>query len=114
MHTGLNVCLLSRTESRLVNVSDEIKDRYGIETRHLAVDFGKMTDEKWKAISELMAELEVGILVNNVGCSYEYSEYFDHISDEKIHDIIEINIRTTIQVRCTTLLRMGIECERSR
>ena len=114
MYTGLNVCLLSRTESRLVNVSDEIKNRYRVETRHLAVDFAKMTDEHWKRVSELLEDLEVGILVNNVGCSYEYYEYLDRISEETIQNLIEINIRTTVQVRYASLLRMGIECKRGR
>jgi len=57
-----------------------------------------VSEEKWNEISKLMADLEVGILVNNVGCSYDYCEYLHLIDDSKIKELIEINIKATVGV----------------
>lgn len=93
------MCLMSRTESRLVEVAEELKGKFQIETRHLAVDFSNVSGGQWDQIRALMEELEVGILINNVGCSYEHYEYLHLVDDATVDRLIEVNIRTTTQVR---------------
>lgn len=53
----------------------------------------------WKTIRTEMDDLDVGILINNVGCSYDHYEYLHIITDETVDQLVEINIRATTQVR---------------
>lgn len=46
-----------------------------------------------------MNQLDVAILINNVGCSYEHYEYLHNVSDETIANLIAVNIQATTQVR---------------
>ncbi|GMH46148.1 hypothetical protein BSKO_14112 [Bryopsis sp. KO-2023] len=95
---GLNVFLLSRTESKLIEASKEISSKYGVETNHMAVDFSKVPKEMWVAIREQMDKLDVGILVNNVGCSYEHYEFLHLISSETVDQLLELNVRSTTEM----------------
>ncbi|KAJ8050707.1 Very-long-chain 3-oxoacyl-CoA reductase [Holothuria leucospilota] len=72
---GLNIVLLSRTESKLEAVAAEIRSKYNVETKIIAVDFSGGV-EIYSDIAAKLEGLEVGVLVNNVGTSYSYPQYF--------------------------------------
>lgn len=77
---GMNVCLLSRTASRLTATAEEIAAVAKVQTKCITVDFsGGM--EIYDSIEKELENLDVGILVNNVGMSYEYPEYVHQIGD---------------------------------
>lgn len=95
---GMSVFLLSRTSDRLSQVSKEIEDRHGVQTQSLAVDFANVTSEQWTQIKEKTSNIEVGVLINNVGCSYEHYEFLHSIDDATVHRLIEINVRATVQM----------------
>lgn len=59
----------------------------------------QVSKQRWSEIRGEMGKIDVGILINNVGCSYEHYEYFHSISDETVDNLIEINIRATTEVR---------------
>jgi len=40
----------------------------------------------------VLASLDVGLLINNVGLSYDHCEYFEQLSDEDIRSMVEVNI----------------------
>ena len=40
-------------------------------------------------------DLDVGILVNNVGIAYEHAEYFHLVDSTKIQQIIQVNVKAT-------------------
>lgn len=70
----MKVVLISRSQDKLDQVSSEIKEKFKVETRTIAVDF--TLEDIYDKIKTGLAGLEIGVLVNNVGMSYEYPEYF--------------------------------------
>lgn len=96
--SGLNVALLSRTESKLTAAASEIQAKYKVETKVVAVDFGAATAADYSRIASVIGDLDVAVLVNNVGLSYDHAEYYDAIDDQLIDDLIAINIQATNKV----------------
>ena len=90
----INVILVSRTQSKLEEVAKELESKYKVETKIVAVDFSKPDEvaKGYAAIQSLVDQLEVGILVNNVGVSYPYAMYLHEMDDELVQSIISVNI----------------------
>uniref|UniRef100_A0AAX7SRE1 3-ketoacyl-CoA reductase n=1 Tax=Astatotilapia calliptera TaxID=8154 RepID=A0AAX7SRE1_ASTCA len=76
---GFAMMLISRSQEKLDDVARSIEEQFKVETRTIAVDFGKT--DIYSKIEEGLAGLEIGVLVNNVGVSYPYPEYYLHIPD---------------------------------
>ena len=53
--TGINIVLISRTQSRLDEASKEIGTKHNVKTKTIAVDFGKADAGTW---STLKAEVQ--------------------------------------------------------
>jgi 17beta-estradiol 17-dehydrogenase / very-long-chain 3-oxoacyl-CoA reductase len=92
---GFNLILVSRTESKLLKVKDELlelsKNKIKIET--IAYDFSKkaLLKDYEQTFLPVFNKFDVGVLVNNVGYSHE--DYFYRIEkNDEIHDYININI----------------------
>ncbi|GIY05149.1 very-long-chain 3-oxoacyl-CoA reductase-A [Caerostris extrusa] len=111
---GFNVVLISRTQAKLDAVAEEIVKKYSVETKTIAVD---ITDDVtiYDKIKKEIENLDIGVLVNNVGMSYQYAEYLTKVKDvEKFaDDLIKANIvsctRMTIMVLPTMeKLRNGV------
>ena len=49
-------------------------------------------------LQEELKDLDIGVLINNVGVSYDHADYFDQIDDKLIDDLININIQATNKV----------------
>ena len=61
----------------------------------MEVDFAKEDPSKYvPRLEESLKELEVGILVNNVGLSYQYPTEFLNLESSDVDDIINVNIRS--------------------
>lgn len=41
---------------------------------------------------------DIGILINNVGVSYPYAQYFEEISLDLINELIEVNVRSVLMM----------------
>ncbi|PWA24568.1 hypothetical protein CCH79_00011786 [Gambusia affinis] len=82
------------------------EEQFKVETRTIAVDFGRL--DIYSKIEEGLANLEIGVLVNNVGVSYPYPEYYLHIPDlEKfITNTINVNITSVCQMTRLVLPKM--------
>ena len=94
----MNLVLVSRTESKLAAVANEIAFKYSVEAKYTVVDFAHADQATWQRTAEAVKGLDVGLLINNVGLSYDHPEYFDEISAETIRDIVEVNITSVNQV----------------
>uniref|UniRef100_A0A674A0K0 Hydroxysteroid (17-beta) dehydrogenase 12b n=1 Tax=Salmo trutta TaxID=8032 RepID=A0A674A0K0_SALTR len=96
---GFAMMLISRSQDKLDDV-----EQYKVETRTIAVDFG--LSDIYPKIEAGLAGLEIGVLVNNVGISYPYPEYFLHIPDldNFITNMINVNMTSVCQVRVLSFL----------
>lgn len=94
---GLNVLLISRSQDKLNQVKAEIETetKNKITVKTLAIDFSTANKNTYQTIQQELAAIDVGILVNNVGVSYEHCEYFHEVSDTVIDSLIKINIEVT-------------------
>ncbi|KAF8420680.1 estradiol 17-beta-dehydrogenase-like protein 12-b [Tirmania nivea] len=98
---GFNILLVSRTESKLQILGAEIESKYagqGVKTKYLAMDFARNLDSDYAKLKETVDGLDIAILVNNVGQSYEMPTPF-LLTEKKVHDdIITINVTGTLRV----------------
>ncbi|UJR13365.1 hypothetical protein I4U23_000382 [Adineta vaga] len=91
---GLNIVLISRTKEKLEQVAKEIQSKYAnIQVKTIAFDFTKETSI-YSTIREEIRGLDIGVLINNVGMSYEYPETFDKVEDNQkfLTNMIRCNV----------------------
>ena len=60
---GLNVVLISRTESRLRAAAEELEAKYKVETKVVVVDFSKADAVTWETIKVKVARLPASVLL---------------------------------------------------
>jgi len=96
---GMSLVLVSRTESKLKAVADEIdsKNYKGVEkTKYVVCDYSNF-DEKTRArVAKELDGLDIGVLINNVGQSYRYPRFFHELSDEEVSGMVEMNVNSTV------------------
>ncbi|KAL3793563.1 hypothetical protein ACHAW5_002843 [Stephanodiscus triporus] len=112
----MSLVLISRTESKLRAVADEIDSmaRKGgggggttttttttttIEkTRCVVCDYSNFDERARERVARELDGLDVGVLINNVGVSYRYPMYFHELSDDEVGDIVEMNVNSTVRM----------------
>lgn len=93
---GLNVVLISRSKDKLAACLEELQKKYPkIEVRTLAIDYSNFDAAARKLVADLIATLDVGVLVNNVGVSYPYTQYFHELDDDRVEQLMSLNINST-------------------
>ncbi|GFS44771.1 very-long-chain 3-oxoacyl-CoA reductase [Nephila pilipes] len=96
---GFNIVLISRTQKKLEDVAQEIEKKYSVKTKTIAVD---ITDDSsiYDKIRTEIQDLDIGVLVNNVGMSYPYAEYLTKVPNAEtfVENLIKANI-----VSCTRM-----------
>ncbi|KAL3927357.1 MAG: hypothetical protein SGPRY_002859 [Prymnesium sp.] len=120
---GCSIVLMSRSEEKLDAVKAELGAAYpnvGIKTH--AVDFSIFGAKQAEAVKQVLTGLEVsgcpirlfltslqlllsdnplashlqiGVLVNNVGVSYEFAQWFHELSDSEVEKLISLNVNST-------------------
>ncbi|KIJ51218.1 hypothetical protein M422DRAFT_26645 [Sphaerobolus stellatus SS14] len=94
---GFNVFLASRSPEKLGVVAAEV-EKFGVKTLTQAIDFSKEEEASWQGLTNKLATLDIGVLVNNVGKSHEMPVDFVETSDQEMRDILQININSTLRV----------------
>jgi 17beta-estradiol 17-dehydrogenase / very-long-chain 3-oxoacyl-CoA reductase len=93
---GLKVVLISRTESKLQEVAKEISEKVpGSETKYVVCDYSNFDAKARDTVSKAIKDLDVGVLINNVGVSYRYPMYFHELTDEEVTGLMELNVAST-------------------
>ncbi|OQS04744.1 estradiol 17-beta-dehydrogenase [Thraustotheca clavata] len=94
---GLNVALISRTQSKLDEAAAEIVGKYSnVQVKTLALDCNNLDEKACEKVRQLLDDIkDVGVLINNVGQSYDFPQYFHEISDEAASNLITMNITST-------------------
>ena len=95
-NAGLNIYLVSRTESRLAACAEEIKSTYSVETNFYVADLAAAGDPNdagacWFGLKKNLGDLDVGVLVNNAGWSYEHPDFLHSLDSSFIGSLIAIN-----------------------
>jgi len=88
---GQNVVLISRTQAKLDKCADEIRAATKQDVKTIAIDYSNFDKEKQDKVMEVCADLDIGCLVNNVGMSYEYPEFFEEVPMDRLEKICMIN-----------------------
>ena len=96
---GLNVVLISRTQSKLEEVKKEIQTKYsGIEVKVIACDYSQFDAAAQKKVQTALNDLDIGVLINNVGMSYRYPQFYDELTDEEAMQLVDMNVTSTTQM----------------
>jgi 17beta-estradiol 17-dehydrogenase / very-long-chain 3-oxoacyl-CoA reductase len=86
----MNVVLISRTKAKLDAVAAEIREDSKVEVEVVAADLGESSS--FAAVEEALKDKDVGVLVNNVGISYDYPDELLNIEDKRIDQLISLNV----------------------
>lgn len=94
---GLNIVIMSRSQEKLQKVADEIQEKYKREVLIISVDFtqGQVVYPK---LAEKLKDLEIGVLVNNVGLSHAYAQFLLEAPKQRLRDMIELNCQAMVQM----------------
>ncbi|KAI1911680.1 hypothetical protein LOZ39_005934 [Ophidiomyces ophidiicola] len=96
---GFNVILVSRSESKLSAVASEITSANPtVLTKTISMDFSKNDDEDYEKLKDAIKDLDISILVNNVGLSHSIPVHFVQTPEKEMKDIISINCTGTLRV----------------
>lgn len=93
---GLNIVLISRSVDKLNETRVELETKYPkTQVRVISVDFSKFDETTRKVVAEDLKGLDIGVLINNVGISYPYTKYFHELDDERVAQLISLNVDST-------------------
>jgi len=95
---GFGVILISRTESKLAEITSDIRSKYQVQAEYLPIDFAKNSDGDYKKIEQFIQGKDISILINNVGKSHDMPVDFLATEQQEMEDIININIFATLRV----------------
>ena len=70
---------------RLEETKKEIIGKYPtVEIKTVAMDFATASAADYSRLQTEISKLEIGVLYNNVGVSYDYAEALQNIPEEKV------------------------------
>ncbi|XP_053181505.1 17-beta-hydroxysteroid dehydrogenase type 3 [Scomber japonicus] len=101
---GMNVVIMSRTKATLDQVAKEISDATGQRVKVVVADFTK--ENVFSEIEDQLKDLNIGVLVNNVGMlpSFIPCKFLESTDlDQTIIKVINCNVKTTVKM-CKIIL----------
>jgi len=90
---GFNIVLVSRTQSKLDEVAEEIKKEtdYKVEVKTIAFDFtAKYLPKDYHEAFDFVKSLDLSVLINNVGWAKTIK--FDKLEGKQVTDHINLNV----------------------
>lgn len=96
---SLNLILVSRNSKKLETVKNEIMTKHPhIHIKTITIDFSGDLTEGLREIEVLARELDLGILINNVGITYPKAMFFHEVKEEMWMKIVSVNIESTTRI----------------
>jgi len=95
----INVVIVGRSASKLEEFSKELSSKYNVQVRSVIVDF--MDDDLEGGLSKISqdtSDIQVGILVNNVGISYPYARFLHEVDTNLEKSLLRLNCETTTKM----------------
>ncbi|XP_006460874.1 hypothetical protein AGABI2DRAFT_192460 [Agaricus bisporus var. bisporus H97] len=100
---GFNVLLVARNVDLLNSTAQEIQTKFNVKTQIHVIDFVKADTREYAVFAETLQNLDVGVLVNNVGKSHAMPAYLVDTPLDEVTDIVTINVKATVQVTYAVL-----------
>ncbi|KAJ1675222.1 hypothetical protein EV182_001693 [Spiromyces aspiralis] len=100
-----NLVLISRSQEKLEALAKEL-EALEVETKIYVVDFSKIAQENYDEIKQVLDSIPVGVLVNNVGLSYDHPSPLLELPAERGRDIIKINNLAMVEMTRIVLPQM--------
>lgn len=96
---GYNLFLVSRTMSKLESLVTEIRSKSPtVSTKIQAMDFAQNRNADYVVLASQIKDLDISILINNVGLSHSIPVPFIETPETELNDIITINCTGTLRV----------------
>lgn len=92
---GLNVVLISRSIEKLQTSAKILREQFKVDVKILDIEFGCFDALVRKRVNDALKDLDLGVLVNNVGVSYPFTKYFDELTDGEVEGLIRLNVDST-------------------
>lgn len=94
---GLNLVLISRSKLKLAAQKTAFEQNHrGIEIKLLVVDFSESKNSIYKEIEHVISDIDIGILVNNVGGTFAC--HLHECTGQDIESIICVNVQSCIRL----------------
>ena len=88
---GFNICLVSRTESKLQTVVERDLKELGVQTRIVVANFsGSHNMAFYDAIMAQTADIDIGLVVLNAGV--DHLSFFEEAEGAKLQEMIDTNV----------------------
>lgn len=84
---GMDIVLMSRTMSKLETLADHIRETYKVAVKCIQMNFVD-DSSKYHDIHKVLSNMDIAVLVNNVGMNYEHPEYFVEINNDNFEEQI--------------------------
>ena len=101
---GLNVILVGRNPDKLRDVRDLIMDESIVKVKTIQFDFAKVHD--YSVIEEELRNMDIGILVNNVGTSYGGQFPYQDTLISRTRSMVDVNIVSVVAMTHICLSNM--------
>jgi len=102
---GQNLLIIGRNPEKLTKTTQEIKAKFkNLSVETLKIDLSSLHTEKalQEQYVQAITDKDVGILVNNAGLAYPYTNYLHEVAQQRVEDMVCVNnLSATILIQRT-------------